>query len=56
MKERVVEVTAIFDMSNIHPLRITSADKVADIVQKAMLDYFGQDEGFDDLIVKIYDN
>lgn len=55
MKERIITITAKFDMTEIPENMITSKEKVKKIVEKDMIEEFGWDEGYNGVEVKVVD-
>ena len=56
MKERIVNITVSFDMTDI-PIgsTITPKEKVKEIIEREMAETFGDEEGFRNLKVDVID-
>lgn len=55
MKKRTITITATFDMTEIPEKFITNNAHVKKMVEEEMIDCFGDDEGFDGVVVKVID-
>lgn len=55
MNTRTITITVKFDMRDIPEKSITPANKVAELVERDMIEHFGWDEGFYDALVRVED-